>query len=127
MGYTVELEECDLTCKSEIDAFAAAEIVAADPSNRLEVSAISQSIPPDAHNWVLVVDDFRGDHWRDNDARKLWLAIAPHLSDGATLELQGEDFVRWRIRWEGGRVYEEYIKEVIWAINEEITDPDADT
>jgi hypothetical protein len=53
--------------------------------------------------------------------RRLWLALAPHLADEATIELQGEDLTRWRIRWSGGRVFEEFPKEIIWDLEREIT------
>lgn len=106
--------------------------------------------------WLLEIEHFQGDHWRDEEAKEVWLAIAPFMADGATIEFQGEGFERWRIRWqwdhcdichgrgevapgtdgapyapcrrcsgrgETPRVFEEYVQEVIWAINEEITPP----
>lgn len=57
------------------------------------------------------------------DARRVWLAIAPHMADGATIEFQGEGRERWRIRWQEGRVFEEYVTEIIWTVNEEVTAP----
>ena len=74
-------------------------------------------------HWFLGIDEFQGDHWQDSEARGVWLAIAPHMADGATIEFQGEGRERWRIRWEAGRVFEEYITQVVWAVNEEITAP----
>ena len=40
---------------------------------------------------------------------------------GYTIEFQGEEGGRWRIRWQDGRVYEELVAEVVWHVNEEIT------
>lgn len=159
MGYTVELEESDLRCCSREAAERAAEIIRAHQwihPYHLQVSPVCRSNPPDDGSWFLEIDHFQGDHWRDEAARNVWLAIAPCMADGATLEFQGEGLERWRIRWawqdcercygEGevapgtdgapyapcrrcsGRgktpqVFEEYVQEVVWAINEEITPP----
>jgi hypothetical protein len=43
------------------------------------------------------------------------------MVDGAVIEFQGEDSERWRIRWQGGHVFEEYITDIVWAVNQEIT------
>ncbi len=124
MGYTVDLQGSDLRCRSEADAQSATEVVRrhADRCPRhLEVAPWSLSNPPRDDAWGLSIEYFGGDAWDDSEARQLWLALAPHLADGATIEFQGEDFSRWRIRWEGGRVYEEYPMKVIWSLSIEIT------
>ena len=124
MGYTVDLQGADLRCRSEADARASAEVVRrrADHCPRhFEVASWSLSNPPRDDAWGLSVEYFGGDCWDDSEAKVLWLALAPHLADGASIELQGEDFYRWRIRWEGGRVFEEYVEEVHWAVSHEIT------
>lgn len=124
MGYTVELKDADLRCRSEAAAEAAAEIVNADQwasPYHLQVSPVCRSNPPNDAEWSLEVSHFQGDHWHDDEARRLWVALAPHLADGATLEFQGEGFERWRIRWEGGRVFEEYVTDVVWAVASELT------
>lgn len=124
MGYTVDLQGADMRCRSEADARAAAEVVQrhADHCPRhfaLAPWSLSNPVRDDA--WALSIEYFEGDHWDDDEAKPLWLALAPHLADGATIEFQGEDSSRWRIRWEAGRVFEEYPKEVSWAVSHEIT------
>lgn len=127
MGYTVELEESDLLCRSESAALEAEAIIKNHGwihPYHLQVSPVCRANPPGDANWSLEVEHFQGDHWQDHEAREVWLAIAPHLEDGSTLEFRGEEGYRWRVRWEGGRVFEEYVTEVIWAVNEEITAPE---
>ena len=126
MGYTVDLEGDDLWCKSQQDAEAAQKLVEADEwihPYHLEVCAMEAQSEEFKGRWYLCVEHFQGDHWRDWEARQVWLAIAPHMGDGATIELQGEDGSRWRIHWQEGRVFEEYVGEVVWVVNEEITAP----
>lgn len=152
MGYTIELESDDLSCKSEADAEAAAKLIVDDEwihPYHLQVSPVCRSNPPDDINWSLDVDHFQGDHWHEDQARRVWLAIAPHMADGATIEFQGEGRERWRVRWQwddcevcrndearrtcdrchglGGfaRVFEEYITDIIWAVTEQITPDNA--
>lgn len=124
MGYTVELEDADLWCRSREAAERAVAVVRADPwasPYHLQLSPICRSNPPNDADWSLEVSHFQGDHWYDDEARRLWVALAPHLADGATLEFQGEGFERWRIRWEAGRVFEEYVTDVTWAVASELT------
>lgn len=124
MGYTVDLQGADLRCRSEADARAVTDVVwrHADHCPRhFEVAPWSLSNPPRDDAWGLSIEYFGGEAWDDDGAKQLWLALAPHLADGATLEFQGEDFSRWRIRWEGGRVFEEHPKEVVWTLSHEIT------
>lgn len=126
MGYTIDLESDDLWCKSEADAAAAAKIIAADEwiyPYYLQVTPMECSSGDQQGHWFLEVEEFQGDHWHDDDARRVWLATAPHMADGATIEFQGEGGERWRIRWEAGHVFEEYVTEVIWSVNEEIIAP----
>jgi len=126
MGYTVELHDSYLWCRSEADAEAAAEVIDRHTEMcpyHLEVSSHCMSNPPRDDAWVLEVDHFAGDHWNDEKAVKLWLALAPHLADGATIEFRGEEGERWRIRWKEGRVIEEYVKDVIWAVVRELQPP----
>lgn len=124
MGVTVELEADDLRCRTEADAIAAASLIAADAwihPYHLQVSPTQRSSCDHQNEWSLEVDHFQGDHWHDDEARKVWLSIAPHMADGATIEFLGEGFEHWRIRWQDGRAFEEYVAEVVWAVNEEIT------
>jgi len=126
MGYTIELEADDLRCKSAEDAVRAAQIIADDDwihPYHLQVTPTESSSSEWEGHWILEIDHFQGDHWRDYEAREVWLKLAPHMADGATIEFQGEGRERWRIRWHEGRVLEEYVQEVIWTVNEEITAP----
>lgn len=126
MGYTVEVEDVDLRCRSRSAAESAAELVNADPwasPYHLQLSPLCHTHPPNDADWSLEVAHFHGDHWNDEEARRLWVALAPYLADGATLEFQGEGFERWRIRWAAGRVYEEYVTDVVWAVASELTAP----
>jgi hypothetical protein len=119
MGYTVEMEGVDLQCRSHEDAERAAEIIHADPwihPYYLQVEPTTWEGKP-----YLEVLHFQGDHWSEGDARKVWLAIAPHMADGATLEFQGEGFDRWRIRWHSGRCYEDTVVSTVWSEGIEIT------
>jgi hypothetical protein len=125
VGYTVDLEGRDLWCKSRQDAEAAQVLIEADEemSYHLQVCAMEASVEQFKGTWFLCVEHFQGDHWNDPDARQLWLKLAPHMGDGAVIEFQGEEGDRWRIRWQDGRVFEEFVTEVIWHVNEEITAP----
>ena len=126
MGVTVDLEADDLGCKSPEDAARAAEIISHDEwihPYHLQVSPAQVSVGDRKGDWFLEIDHFQGDHWHDDDARCVWLKIAPHMANGATIEFQGEGGERWRIRWQDGHVFEEYVQEVIWVVNEEITAP----
>ena len=122
MGYTVDLEADDLRCKSEEDARKAAAIVNSHEWMSPYHFQVSVWQPPDPHHeWALNIEHFQGDHWHDEEAKEVWLAIAPFMADGATIEFLGEGLERWRIRWQEGRVFEDYVTEVIWAENGEIT------
>lgn len=124
MGVTVELEADDLWCRSAEDTARTAEIISHDDwihPYHLQVIPTECSSGDRKGDWFLEIDHFQGDHWHDSDARKVWLAIAPFMADGATIEFQGEGRERWRIRWEAGRVFEEYVTDVIWAVGQEIT------
>ncbi len=129
MGYTVDLLGADLRCRSEADTRAATALVktrAGRCPRHLEVAPWSLANPPRDDAWALSIEYFGGEAWDDEEARELWLALAPHLASGATIEFQGEDFSRWRIRWEAGRVFEEYPKEVVWALTGELLQPCTD-
>ena len=123
MGYSVDLMDDALFCKSREDAERAAAIVnlneAMHPYHLGVHTRVIES-GPDAGRWYLEIAHFQGDHWYNEDANALWLALAPHLADGAYIEFMGEGHERWRVRWQEGRVYEEYVTEVIWAVNTEI-------
>lgn len=124
MGYTVDLQGADLRCRSEADAREAALVVQRHGERcprRIEVAPWSLSNPARDDAWALSIEYFEGDHWDDPEARQLWLALTPHLADDASIEFQGEDGARWRIRWDRGHVFEEYVKEVTWAVSHEIT------
>ena len=124
MGYTVELMDDALFCRSQADAETAVSIVAGHEEMwpyHLQVSASEVRHGPDAGRWYLEIFPFQGDHWDGQAANQLWLALAPHLDDGAILEFLGEGGERWRVRWHEGRVFEEFVQEVIWAVDREIT------
>ena len=126
MGYTVDLEADDLWCKSEEDAKKAAEIVNGHElmSPYHFLVAPRQCESGDHHGqWFLEIEHFQGDHWHEQEAQQVWLAIAPFMADGATIEFQGEGLERWRVRWHDGRCFEDYVREVLWAENGEITAP----
>lgn len=123
MGYSVELERSDLQCRSKADAEAAADRIHGDRSMspyHLQVSFDCRSNPQDDASWWLEVEHFQGDHWPSAEAERLWLDLAPHMADGATIEFQGEGLDRWRIRWEAGRAFEEYVADVIWSTGHEL-------
>ena len=126
MGYTIELQYEDLRCRSFPDAEKAVAIITANhwihPYN-LAVSAATRLHPGPGLTPCLVIDHFQGDHWNDEEARKVWVAIAPFMADGATIEFQGEAGERWRIRLSEGRVFEDYVTEVIWSVGQELTPP----
>ena len=126
MGVTVELEADDLWCRSAEDAARAAEIICHDDwihPYHLQVIPTECSSGDRKGDWFLEIDHFQGDHWHDYEAREVWLKLAPHMADSATIEFQGEGRERWRIRWQDGRVFEEYVTEITWTVNEEITAP----
>ncbi len=125
VGIHIELVAVDLRCHSEGSARAAARIINSDPwmsPYHLSVSVVTPAHASDA--WALAVDDFRGDHWRDESANEVWRALAPHMADGSTIEFDGPGNQRWRIRWEDGAAFEEYAEEVVWASGQEITAPE---
>ncbi len=124
MGYTVDLQGADLRCRSRVDAGTAVAVIERHPAMHpyhLEVSARCLSNPHRDDSWVVEIEYFAGDHWDDEEAQRLWIALSPHLADGATLEFQAEEGGRWRIRWEGGRAFEEYITHITWAVEREPT------
>ncbi len=117
MGYTVGLQSDWLWCKSKEDAYAAEAIINESKSFTYWLQVSAQH---DGSHWYLGIEHFQGDHWHEDEARAIWLAIAPHMADDASIELQGEDLERWRIRWKDGRCFEDRVQEVIWAENTEI-------
>ncbi len=127
MGYAVDLLSDDLRCRSEADAKAAAALVETHTEMcpyHLQVSVRCLSNPPRDDDWALEVEYFAGDHWDDEIAGALWLALAPYLANEATIELRSEDGDHWRIRWSGGRAYEDHVLEVVWAEHGPITAPE---
>jgi hypothetical protein len=95
MGYTIDLEGDDLRCRSEADARRAIPVIENGGwihPYHLQVSVACRSNPPRDDAWQLEVDHF-----------------------------QGEDSERWRIRWHEGHVFEEYITDIVWTVNQEIT------
>ena len=121
MGYTVDLEADDLRCISKEAAEQAADRINGD----LWMSPYHLHVVPEEREgqWILSIEHFQGDHWYEDRARSAWASIAPHMADDATLEFQGEEGERWRVRWKGGRCFEDYVREVVWAENEEIIAP----
>ena len=126
MGYTVDYHEAFLDCRTEASCRVAVRIVEACRAicpYHLQVSAWAVSNPPRDDAWRLSIDHLAGDHWDETEARKLWVALAPHMANDASIEFQGEDGERWRIRWSAGRAYEEHVAEIRWAVTQELTPP----
>ena len=123
MSYTVDLELDRLRCRSRAAAQQAAAVINTDPWMRhhLKVLVVPRSTPERDDALDLVIETYDGCYWNETSARKIWLAIAPFMADESTLEFRHEGGDRFRIRWEAGRVYEEFPKEVIWALEREIT------
>ena len=123
LSYTVDLELDQLRCRSKAAAHQAAAVINTDTWMRhhIEVSVVSRSFPGGDAAWELVIETYDGCYWNEPSARRVWLAIAPFMADHSTLEFRHEEGHRFRIRWEAGRVYEEFPKEVIWALECEIT------
>jgi len=120
MGYTVDLQSDWLWCRSEEDAHAAEAIINEDKSFTYYLQVSAQH---DGSHSYLGIEHFQGDHWHEDEANTIWLALAPHMADDASIEFQGEDLERWRIRWKDGRCFEDRVQEVIWAENVEIDEP----
>jgi len=120
MGYTVDLQSDWLWCRSEEDAHAAEAIINEDKSFTYYLQVTAQH---DGSHWHLGIEHFQGDHWQEDEARAIWLALAPHMADDASIEFQGEDLERWRIRWKEGRCFEDRVGEVIWIENAEVNPP----
>lgn len=125
MGVTVDLESDDLTCKSQKDAEAAAAIIAgdADMKSRLEVVVHNRSSPPREDDWALTIEYYDACHWNEEAVRRLCLALAPHMAEDASIEFRTEDSTRFRFRWSGGRVFEEYPLTITWGNSSELTPP----
>ena len=123
MSYTVDLERDFLHARSEAAARQAAEIRRADTWMRahIEVSVSAHGNPVTDDRWFLVIETYDGCSWHEPSARRMWLTIAPYMADDSFLEFREEGGHRFRIRWEAGRVYEEFPKQVIWALECEIT------
>ena len=123
MSYTVDLEVDYLDCRTREAATKAAAVINGDPWMRLHLRAspTSRSFPERDNAWALAIDEFDGCSWDEPSARRVWLAIAPYMANTATLEFRHEEDGRFRIRWEDGRVFEEFPEKVIWALECEIT------
>lgn len=121
MGITVDLGDEDLRCRSEEDAKQAAHLI----NGSLWMSPYHLQVEPEERSgtWELQIEHFQGDHWLEEEARKVWFSIAPHMADGASLEFEGEGRERWRIRWAKGRCFEDWVHEIVWTQGEEITAP----
>jgi|SRR6267142_4341038 len=120
MGYTVDLQSDWLWCKSEEDARTAEAIINGNESFTYWLQVEAEQ---NGDGWYLRVIHFQGDHWHDDEAHPIWIALASHMADDASIEFQGEDLERWRIRWKEGRCYEDRVKEVIWMVDSEINTP----
>ena len=125
MSYSVDLEGDCLQCKTEEAAHHAAVLINADTwmHHHLKVVPVERSVPQEGRVWFLEINEFDGCGWNIDASDAVWLAIAPHMADGANLEFRGEAADRWRIRWQAARVFTDNVKEVIWTVNEEITAP----
>jgi hypothetical protein len=83
MGYSVDLEADDLRCRSEEGARKAAAIVTGHEWMSPYHFQVSVWQPPDPrHDWALNIEHVQGDHWHDYEAREVWLAPAPFMTDG---------------------------------------------
>jgi len=91
-------------------------------SKHLKASVVCRSFPERDDAWQLVVDDYDGCNWNEPSARSAWLTLASFMADNASLEMRHEEGDRYRIRWEGGRVFEEFPEQVIWKMECEITE-----
>jgi hypothetical protein len=124
MSYTVDLERDDLHCRSHAAAEEATALIKADTwmPRHLRVSPVCRSFPERDDAWHLSVDEFNGCDWNEPSARSVWLKLAGFMADNASLEMRHEEGDRYRVRWEGGRVFEEFPTEVIWKLECEITE-----
>ena len=123
MSYFVELELDDVACFTQADAIAACATIAGDvwAAKRFRVASRSLSFPERDDAWGIEVNCFDGGNWHEPSARRAWLALAPFVRDGSTLHFRHEDGARYRIRWEAGRVFEDFPKHIEWAVECEIT------
>jgi|SRR5882672_6694718 len=120
MGYTVDLQSDWLWCRSEEDARKAQAIIS---ENKSFSYWLRVEVAQEGEQWYLRINDFQGDHWHEDEARTIWVALAPHMGDDASIEFQGEGLERWRIRWHGGRCFEDRVEEVVWIQDHEINTP----
>ena len=125
MSYSVDLEDENLVGKDERSAWTAVELINNHcwAKYHLKVEAVRRSASERTHDWFIELLEFDGCGWKSEPAAELWLSLASHLADDSYLEFRGESAERWRIRWEGGRVYEEFIQAVIWKVAHEISPP----
>lgn len=125
MSYSVDLESEDLVGKDERSAHSAVELINSHcwAKYHLKVETVRRPLGDGAHAWCIELLEFDGCGWKSEPAAALWLTLAPHLADGSSLEFRGESAERWRIRWEGGHVYEEFVEAVTWKVAHEILPP----
>lgn len=123
MSYSVDIELDHLTCRTKAMAFQAAALLLADSwaSGHLEVSPSCGASPERDDAWHLAIDNYDACYWSASEYGRVWLALAPFMADGAFIEFRSEDASRFRVRWEGGRVFEDYPTKVIWGDAVEIT------
>lgn len=122
MSYSVDLENDYLRCKTEAAAHRAAALINADPwmHYHLHVAPVLRTFPGRADSWHLAIEDYDGCSWNEPSARNVWFALAPFMASGAVMEFCTEDRERYRIHWFRGRVYAEYPKRIIWAVECEL-------
>ena len=125
MSYSVDLEDEYLAGKNETAARGAAECINRNgwAKHHMKAEAVERPLPPEQPSWFVDLIEFAGCSWNSEAADELWSALAPHLADDSYLEFRGESADRWRVRWEGGRVYEEFIQAITWKVAHEILPP----
>lgn len=123
MSYSVDLEVEDLRCKSQVDALRAAAIIGADAWMRthIVVSPVWTDVPEIGRVWHLSIESYDCCSWNEDAARRVWVAIAPHMADGSKLEFRTEDSERFRVLWLGGRALLEVPKTIIWELGLDLT------
>ena len=74
----------------------------------------------DNGGWCLEIEHFQGDHWHSDQANEVWKAVAAHMADGASIEFQGQEGERWRVRFHDGRVFEDYVITAVWSDGDQL-------
>lgn len=118
MGYSVDLTGWSVTCKSEDDAIKAAALVNGNEHTVYHLTA-------KAEGTSLEYDDYQSDHWHDADMLRLFAMIAPHIESGEAT-FRGQEGEEFRIRWQGGSVYQDFAAPTVWEDGDPFTLEDLD-